>query len=73
MVRKSWLNSGFGANTENRGADPFLAIGWDQAINLVVAELNRVQKCFGNKAIFGGSYGWSSAGRFHHVKTQLKP
>ena len=72
MIRKSWLEKGYGANTENRGADPFIAIGWDQAINIIIAELTRVQKCFGNEAIFGGSYGWSSAGRFHHAKTQLK-
>jgi biotin/methionine sulfoxide reductase len=26
----------------------------------------------GNQAIFGGCYGWSSAGRFHHAKTQLQ-
>ncbi len=25
----------------------------------------------GNEAIFGGSYGWASAGRFHHSQSQL--
>ena len=25
----------------------------------------------GNEAIFGGSYGWASAGRFHHAQSQL--
>lgn len=25
----------------------------------------------GNQAIYGGSYGWASAGRFHHAPTQL--
>jgi biotin/methionine sulfoxide reductase len=24
----------------------------------------------GNEAIFGGSYGWASAGRFHHAQSQ---
>ena len=26
---------------------------------------------FGNEAIYAGSYGWASAGRFHHAPTQL--
>ena len=26
----------------------------------------------GNRAIFGGSYGWASAGRFHHAQYQLR-
>ncbi len=26
----------------------------------------------GNQAIFGGSYGWASAGRFHHAQSHLK-
>ena len=25
----------------------------------------------GAEAVFGGSYGWSSAGRFHHAQSQL--
>ncbi len=25
----------------------------------------------GNEAIYGGSYGWASAGRFHHAQSQL--
>ena len=25
----------------------------------------------GNRAIFGGAYGWSSAGRFHHAQSQV--
>ena len=34
-------------------------------------ELNRVKQAHGNAAIFGGSYGWSSAGRFHHAQSQV--
>ena len=72
VVRESWLAEGHGADTKKRGAERFIAVGWDKAIELVVAELKRVQTLSGNNAIFGGSYGWSSAGRFHHAKTQLK-
>jgi biotin/methionine sulfoxide reductase len=30
-----------------------------------------VRKTHGNEAIFGGSYGWGSAGRFHHAQSQV--
>ncbi|MEL0020469.1 MAG: molybdopterin guanine dinucleotide-containing S/N-oxide reductase [Rickettsiales bacterium] len=72
MIRKSWLEKGPGNGGELRGAEPFVAVSWDEASELVAAELDRVRKTFGNQAIFGGSYGWSSAGRFHHAKSQLQ-
>ena len=33
--------------------------------------MSRVSSDFGNASIFAGSYGWASAGRFHHAKSQL--
>ena len=71
MVRKGWLDKGPGGDREWRGADPFVPVEWSHALDLVAAELERVKQAHGNKAIFGGSYGWSSAGRFHHARTQL--
>ncbi len=71
MVRKSWLDSGPGTRGDLRGVDPFVEVGWEQVENLVADELNRVRENFGNAAIFGGSYGWASAGRFHHAQSQL--
>ncbi len=69
-VRRGFLERG-AASREARGRDEFVAVGWDEALDLVAAELERVRSAHGNEAIFGGSYGWSSAGRFHHAKTQL--
>ena len=63
-VRKSWLEHGPGARTAARGCEPFVEVSWDQAFDLVSAELKRVKDKHGNESIFGGSYGWSSAGRF---------
>ena len=71
MIRKSWLESGPGSSNHLRGADPFVEVTWEQAEKLVAGELSRVRNQFGNEAIFGGSYGWSSAGRFHHAQSQL--
>lgn len=71
-VRQSIARHGPGANPEGRGAEPFVAVPWDEALDLVAAELRRVKEAHGNEAIFAGSYGWSSAGRFHHAKTQMQ-
>ncbi|MGD9882027.1 MAG: molybdopterin-dependent oxidoreductase [Reyranella sp.] len=70
-VRRSWLDKGPGANPERRGQDPFVEIPWDEALDLVAGELARVRRIWFNRAIFGGSYGWSSAGRFHHAQSQV--
>ncbi len=71
MVRAGWLKHGPGNAPNRRGAEPFVAMPWDEALDLAAQELQRVRTEFGNQAIFGGSYGWSSAGRFHHAQSQV--
>ena len=70
MIRRGWLERGAGPD-ERRGRDEFVAVPWDQALDLLGRELARVRDQFGPAAIFGGSYGWSSAGRFHHAQSQV--
>ena len=70
MIRAGWLEKGPGGNRDRRGAEPFVPVPWDRALDLVAGELDRVRTDHGNAAIFGGSYGWASAGRFHHAVTQ---
>lgn len=70
-VRKSWLEQGPGTRPELRGHDPFVEVEWDHALDLAATEIDRVRKDHGNNSIFGGSYGWSSAGRFHHAQSQV--
>ncbi|WP_373320364.1 molybdopterin-dependent oxidoreductase [Virgisporangium aurantiacum] len=53
------------------GRDEFVELDWDEVLDLLAAELRRVRAEHGNEAIFGGSYGWASAGRFHHAQSQL--
>lgn len=69
-VRLGYLQ-GLADNRENRGKEPFVEVSWEEALTLVAAELARVKAAHGNQAIYGGSYGWSSAGRFHHAQSQL--
>ncbi|BBK35210.1 dimethylsulfoxide reductase [Allostella sp. ATCC 35155] len=72
MVRRSWLARRERAGGEGRGAEPFVEVGWDEALDLVAGEVARVRAEFGNKAIYAGSYGWASAGRFHHAQSQMR-
>lgn len=72
MVRESWLRDGPGARTDLRGKDRFVAVHWDKVEELIATELTRIRRDHGNNAIYAGSYGWASAGRFHHAQSQLK-
>ncbi|KAF0676084.1 molybdopterin guanine dinucleotide-containing S/N-oxide reductase [Profundibacterium mesophilum] len=72
MIRKGWLENGPGPASGGRGEDAFVAVSWEEANRLVAAELRRVIEAHGNNAIYAGSYGWASAGRFHHAQGQLK-
>ncbi len=70
-VRRSYLEGAPGAARALGGAEPFVEVSWDEALALVAAELERVTTGFEYASIFAGSYGWSSAGRFHHAQSQV--
>lgn len=70
MVRAGWLEHG-PTSRDQRGRDAFVPVSWETATALVAGEISRVVAQHGNSAIFGGSYGWASAGRFHHAQSQL--
>ncbi|MCV7415317.1 molybdopterin-dependent oxidoreductase [Mycolicibacterium litorale] len=69
-IRRGWLEDGPGP-TRRRGADEFVAVSWDELTELLAGELRRVVDTHGNEAVYGGSYGWGSAGRFHHAQSQV--
>ncbi|MEH6792618.1 MAG: molybdopterin-dependent oxidoreductase [Rhodococcus sp. (in: high G+C Gram-positive bacteria)] len=69
-VRRGWLEHGPGP-TDKRGSDEFVEVSWSELTDLLSNELRRVVDTFGNNAIYGGSYGWASAGRFHHAQSQV--
>ncbi len=70
MVRRGWLERGPGPDRQ-RGREDFVAVSWPKALDLAAEELRRVYAQHGGKGVFGGSYGWSSAGRFHHAQSQV--
>lgn len=70
MVRRGWLECGPGPDGR-RGRDGFVAVSWDEVLDRLGAELGRIRDTHGPGAVFGGSYGWASAGRFHHAQSQV--
>ena len=72
MVRRAFLEHGPGADPAGRGDGDFVRVSWDQALDLVVRELKRVQRTYGPAAAFAGSYGWKSPGKLHNCQTLLR-
>src|ERR1700728_422629 len=68
-VRKCWLEHGPGA--PGRGDEPFVPVAWCTALGPLYGELRRVYRDHGAETVYGGSYGWASAGRFHHAQSQV--
>ena len=71
-ARRGWLEGAGGAGRIQRGADEMVSVEWEKALDLAAEALQRVHRRDGPQAVFGGSYGWSSAGRFHHARSQLR-
>jgi biotin/methionine sulfoxide reductase len=72
MVREGYLHDGAASDRTRRGAEAFVPVSWDMALDLTARALVDVKARHGNGAIFGGSYGWSSAGRLHHARTLVR-
>ena len=71
-VARPAIRDGWREGKPRTGADTFHEVSWDEALATVADELVRVRATFGNSAILGGSYGWSSAGRVHHARSLLR-
>jgi biotin/methionine sulfoxide reductase len=71
-IARPAVRVGWREGRERTGADEFREVSWEEALALVAEELARVRETFGAEAIFGGSYGWSSAGRLHHARSLVR-
>ncbi|MDT0682008.1 molybdopterin-dependent oxidoreductase [Roseicyclus sp. F158] len=69
-VRESWLRRGPGPRPRPIG-EPFVEVSWDRVAELLANEVRRVREAHGPEGVYGGSYGWASAGRFHHSQSQI--
>ncbi|GEL23466.1 dimethylsulfoxide reductase [Pseudonocardia sulfidoxydans NBRC 16205] len=73
-VRRGYLEHGpgpAGGKRGVRGRDTYVRVDWDTAVSLTADALRDTIDVHGNAAVFGGSYGWGSAGRFHHPQSQI--
>ncbi|MDX1384979.1 MAG: molybdopterin-dependent oxidoreductase, partial [Thermoanaerobaculia bacterium] len=70
-VREGWLSRRGPGSGAGRGGEAFVPVSWDEALDLVAGEIDRVRGEHGNASIFAGSYGWASAGRLHNAPTVL--
>jgi len=60
-VRKSFLEGR--RQPELRGAEPFVSISWNDALDLVTDKLLQAKQSYGNESILRTSFaGWSNAG-----------
>ncbi|SFE80844.1 molybdopterin-dependent oxidoreductase [Alteribacillus iranensis] len=70
MIRSSYLR-GDPNHRMRRGKESFVPVSWDEALDLAASALKKTKDKAGNSGIYAGSYGWGSAGRFHHAQSQL--
>ncbi len=84
MKRKNWAPGG--GKKELRGADEWVRISWDEALDIVASEIKRVKAAYGNTAFFTprgsskllnlyggetGSYGVTSDGSWPLVQSMM--
>lgn len=69
MVRKGFLKDGAAGDMSLRGADEFVRVSWDEALDLIANELKRVKDKYGNAAFFPGTVDWQSSGLLHNAAT----
>lgn len=72
MVRESYLKKGWKAGGKKRGAEPFVRVSWDKALEIIASELVRVRKTYGPASIYGGSYGWMSSGNLGSARNLMQ-
>lgn len=65
-VREGYLKNRHKSDTSKRGSERFVRVSWDEVLDIVADEIKRVQKEYGYKSIYAGSYGWYCIGRLHN-------
>lgn len=71
MVRVDWEPGG-GGDRDTRGEPRYRRVSWDEALDLVADELQRVKDDFGNEAILAQTIaGWQTAGNLNSKGSQM--
>ena len=72
MVRRGFYRDRSRSETTLRGAEPFVRVSWDEALDIVGAELRRVKAQYGNRSIYAAASGWANPGAFHNPGAALQ-
>lgn len=65
LIRLDWYKKRHLSNTAERGDNRFIRVSWDEALDLLYGELERVQKDYGPWALHTANVGWRSVGQVH--------
>lgn len=65
MVRLDWFKNRHKSNTAERGDNRFVRVSWDEALDMVYEELERIQIDYGPWALHTANVGWRSVGQMH--------
>lgn len=65
LVRLDWYKNRENSDTTQRGDNRFIRVSWDEALDLIYEQLERIQTTFGPWALHTGNVGWRSVGQVH--------
>ncbi len=65
MVRLDWYKKRKDSDRSQRGDNRFIRVSWDEALDLLYEELERIQTDYGPWALHVGNVGWRSVGQVH--------
>ena len=65
MVRLDWYKKRHNSDRSQRGDNRFVRVSWDEALDILYTELERIQTQYGPWALHTGNVGWRSVGQVH--------
>lgn len=65
MARVDWYKKRQNSNRAERGDNRFVRLSWDEALDILYEELERIQKDYGPWALHTANVGWRSVGQVH--------
>ncbi len=65
MIRLDWYKNRHKSDTTQRGDNRFVRVSWDEALDTLYEELERVQRNYGPWALHTANVGWRSVGNIH--------
>lgn len=65
MIRVDWYKNRQNSDTSQRGDNRFVRVSWDEALDILYEELERIQRDYGPWALHTANVGWRSVGNVH--------